>query len=135
MTPGNEDLVSQSEKFDVMRSDQTVREQRQWQQQREASTYLDQYHSDIGGRFSVTQHETVTGRVSAAPPPLPSTSPWSGSQPEPGIEPPLGYRVDEMIPIENPAGATSSSPVATGGAPSAPPDVAAPPPSSGANNK
>ena len=110
MTPGNEDLFSQDEKRSVLEDDRRVLAQRK---QSEASSYLDQYHSDVGGRFKVEERETITGRVSPKPPPLPSTSPWSGSQPEPGIEPPTGYCIDEM-PSENPAGVSiSPAPVAT----------------------
>ena len=42
---------------------------REQQKQREGSTFLDQYHSDIGGRFKVEERETITGRVSPKPPP------------------------------------------------------------------
>src|SRR5262252_4886195 len=79
----------QQERLDNLRNDQSVRQQ-------QGSTYLDQYHSDIGGRFGVIEHETVTGRASPAPPPLPASSPWSGAQPEPGPESPTGYRIDAM---------------------------------------
>jgi hypothetical protein len=72
-----------------------VLEQRQREQ---GSTFFDQYHSDIGGRFGVIQHETVIGRVSPSPPPLPASSPWSGAQPEPGLEPPLGYAIHQVEP-------------------------------------
>jgi hypothetical protein len=88
-----EDQIDQAERRTVLENDRRVREQ---QKPSEASTYLDQYHSDVGGRFSVTEHESVTGRVSPKPPQLPAASPWSGSQPEPPIEPPLGISVSDL---------------------------------------
>jgi hypothetical protein len=134
MTPGPEDLLSQSEKLDVMRNDQTVREQRQQQQQREASTFLDQYYSPVGGRFSVTENESVTGRVSPKPPPLPSTSPWSGAQPEPGIEPPIGYAIHQVEPLEPPSPAPSAAPATGGDAMSDAPSADAAVASAGSSN-
>jgi len=73
----NTDDIPQSEKRRIM----------------QASNYLNQYQSEIGGRFSATQTEIVTGRVSPKVPPLPASSPWSGAQPEPGEEPGLGYPI------------------------------------------
>jgi hypothetical protein len=114
----------EQERIDTMRNDADVR--RQQQQAQGGSTFLDQYHSDIGGRFSVTQHETVIGRVSPKPPPLPSTSPWSGAQPEPGIEPSLGFSVDQLTDPERvlstPEPASSSSSVQDPGPAEAPSD-------------
>jgi hypothetical protein len=92
-----EDQIDQAERREVLENDRLAREQ---QQQREASTYLDQYHSDIGGRFGVIEHETVVGRVSPQLPQLPASSPWSGLQPEPGIEPPLGIEINKLTPHE-----------------------------------
>jgi hypothetical protein len=121
----------EQERIETLRNDLAV--QRQQKQQSEASTYLEQYHSDVGGRFNVTEHETVIGRVSPKPPPLPAASPWSGSQPEPPIEPPTGYEINRLTPHElAPSMAASVLPVEqTGGAeaPSSPPGVehAAPP--------
>jgi hypothetical protein len=64
----------QQERRETLDNDQRLREQ---QKQAEASSYLDQYHSDVGGRFKVEEHETITGRVSPKPPPLPASSPWA----------------------------------------------------------
>jgi len=89
------DQEEQAERRRVLLQDADVR-----RQQQEGSTYLDQYHSEVGGRFSVTQNESVTGRVSPKPPPLPANSPWHGPDPVPD-EPPLGYRVDGC-PNSNP---------------------------------
>jgi hypothetical protein len=80
----------QADRREYLRNVKRLREQ-------QASTYRDQYHSDIGGRFAITQHETVTGRESPSPPPLPASSPWSGPDLV-GTEPPLGYRIDELEP-------------------------------------
>jgi hypothetical protein len=45
---------------------------------------------------------------------MPASSPWSGTQPEPGIEEPLGYRVDAMPGLETSTGvAPDCLPVAT----------------------
>jgi hypothetical protein len=41
----------------------------------DTSTYLSHTHSEVGGRFAVTEHPTITGAVSPAPPPLPTNSP------------------------------------------------------------
>jgi hypothetical protein len=82
MTPGPEDEVSQAEKRRIIRE--------------QASSILDHAQAAAndmaGGRFASVNAATVVG---AQPlpvyPQLPSSSPWSGAQPEPGIEPPLGF--------------------------------------------
>jgi hypothetical protein len=89
------------ERIDVMHQDADVR-----RQQQQGSTYLDHYHSDLGGRFAITERETVVGRPSPAPPPLPPTSPWAGPDPT-GPEPPLGYAIDAL---ESSATVSSSAP-------------------------
>jgi hypothetical protein len=63
--------------------------------QSQGSTYLDAHHSELGGRFGSLETETVTGRPSPQPPPLPANSPWAGPDVVPR-EPPLGYRIDQM---------------------------------------
>src|SRR6516165_10677810 len=78
----------------------------------DTGTYLSHTHSEVGGRFAVTEHQTITGVVSPAPPPLPANSPWHGSDPVPD-EPPLGYRIyampgDELD--ESPTGVPPVSP-------------------------
>ena len=49
----------------------------------DTSTYLQHAHSDLGGRFAVTERQTITGVVSPAPPPLQANSPWHGRDPVP----------------------------------------------------
>jgi hypothetical protein len=87
-----------------------------------------------GGRFAAINPTTVVGSDPTLKyPPLPSSSPWSGAQPEPGVEPQLGYEINRLTPYELEPSMGTTRPVEdTGGAPSsAPPDdVAAPPPSS-----
>ena len=79
----------------------------------DTSTYLQHAHSDLGGRFAVTERQTITGVVSPAPPPLQANSPWHGRDPVPD-EPPLGYRIDAMPELESPTGVPPvSPPVAT----------------------
>ena len=60
-----EDQIDQAERRETLANDLRVREQ---QKQREGSTFLDQYHSDIGGRFRIEERETITGRASPQPP-------------------------------------------------------------------
>jgi hypothetical protein len=103
---------SQAERRRVLLQDADVRNR--------SGTYLSHTHSELGGRFAVTDHQTITGVVSPSPPPLPANSPWHGSDPVPD-EPPLGYRIDEITGFENPTGVSVSPPVATddpAGAPS-----------------
>jgi hypothetical protein len=90
------DADEQRERRETLENDLRVREQ-----QAKGSTYLDHHHSELGGRFGAVETETVTGRLSPQPPPLPASSPWAGEDPV-GIEPPLGYAVDEMVPLEPP---------------------------------
>src|SRR6516164_2392027 len=79
----------------------------------DTGTYLSHTHSEVGGRFAVTEHQTITGVVSPAPPPLPANSPWHGSDPVPD-EPPLGYRIDAMPELEPEPFSSASSVQATG---------------------
>jgi hypothetical protein len=90
-----------------------------------------------GGRYA-KQEGSTPQVVGADGPPiypqLPSSSPWSGAAPEPGIEPPTGININAMPELgQDPTGA--SQPVAPGGA-EAPPgprrvvEHAAPPSSS-----
>jgi hypothetical protein len=94
MSPSEAD--EQRERREVLANDRRVREQ-----QAKGSTYLDHHHSELGGRFSSVETETVTGRPSSQPPPLPASSPWAGPDMVPP-EPPLGYAVDEMVPLDPP---------------------------------
>src|SRR6516162_4701971 len=88
----------QEERRRVLLNDARVREQAR---NGDTGTYLSHTHSELGGRFALTEHQTITGVVSPAPPPLPSTSPWAGPDPVPH-EPPLGYRIDDLNAFSNP---------------------------------
>jgi hypothetical protein len=96
------DQEDQAERRRVLANDARVRDQ-----SRDAGTYLSHSHSELGGRFAITEHQTITGVVSHSPPPLPTNSPWHGSDPVPD-EPPLGYRVDAMPELENLTGVLGS---------------------------
>jgi hypothetical protein len=111
----------EAERIETLLQDAELRQREQRQkQQREGSTFLEQYHSDIGGRFSVTQTEIVTGRASPQLPPLPACSPWSSAQPEPGLEPPLGYAIHQVEPSASfPAAEVTGAPAAAVAPPSA----------------
>jgi hypothetical protein len=102
----------QIEREAVQENDRRVREQQQ------TSTNLDHARAaandTAGGRYAGVSPTTVVGTEPGVKyPQLPASSPWSGSQPEPGIEPPLGF--DNPALDESSAGATSS-PADTGGA-------------------
>jgi hypothetical protein len=83
------------ERREVLENDRLVREQ---QQQRErGSTFLDHYHDDTsGGRFASLGAPTVVGRDGVT-----NYPPAAAQQRDPvPDEPPLGHRVDEMIPLD-----------------------------------
>ena len=86
------DPEDHDEKRRVLRNDARVRNG-------DTGTYLSHTHSEVGGRFALTESQTITGVVSPAPPPLPANSPWAGSDPVP-TEPPLGYRINDLTPHE-----------------------------------
>src|SRR5262245_31922742 len=91
------DPEDQSERRRVLENDRRVRDQ---------STYADHARSvvdDKGGRFAKLNVTPTVHR-------LPESSPWSGSQPGLGIEPPLGYSIDQLEPQ---SGAPDSAPVET----------------------
>jgi hypothetical protein len=94
MTPGPEDDVSQSEKRRI------VREQ---SRNGDTGTFLSHTHVDEisgGGRFAAVSPATVIGQDPAVKyPQLPSSSPWSDSDPVPD-EPPLGYEINKLNPHE-----------------------------------
>jgi hypothetical protein len=74
---------------------------------------------DVGGRFA--KQEGARPQVIGTDPipkyPQLPSGPWSGDDPVPD-EPPLGYRIDEMIPLESPTGVQPlSASVATDGPP------------------
>jgi len=104
------DPEDQAERRRVLINDARVREQ---SRNGDTGTYLSHTHSEVGGRFALTEHQTITGVVSPSPPPLPANSPWHGPDPVPD-EPPLGYRIDAMPELESPTGVPPvSPPVAT----------------------
>jgi hypothetical protein len=128
--------IERIEREQVQENDRRLREQQQKQQQEPANTMhqhaLAAANDESGGRYGVARPApTVTGSNPIVQyPQLPSSSPWSGSQPEPGPEPPLNYEINKLTPyelepsmaassVEDPAGATSS-PADPGGAASAP---------------
>jgi hypothetical protein len=98
------DPEDQDERRRVLRNDERVRNQ-----SRDTGTYLSHTHSEVGGRFAVTEHSTITGVVSPAPPPLPANSPWASADPVPD-EPPLGYRIHDLTPHELEPSIASVSP-------------------------
>ena len=108
------DQEDQAERKRVLQNDARVRNG-------DTSTYLDHSHSETGGRFAITEHQTITGVVSPAPPPLPANSPWAGRDPVPD-EPPLGYRIDDLNsfdpepPSHSPAAQPTDDPAAPSGA-------------------
>jgi hypothetical protein len=91
------DQEEQAERRRVLANDARLRDQ---SRDGNTGTYLSHTHSELGGRFAVTEHQIITGAVSPSPPPLPTNSPWSGSDPVPD-EPPLGYCIDAMSELEN----------------------------------
>jgi hypothetical protein len=123
MTTSDYDPESQAERRRVLLQDADVRDR--------FGTYLSHTHSELGGRFAVTDHQTITGVVSPSPPPLPANSPWHGSDPVPD-EPPLGYSVDAMPELETSTGVNPvSPPVATDDPANAPPSGSGSAPSGG----
>jgi hypothetical protein len=93
MSPSEAD--EQRERREVLENDRPVREQQQ------ASTYFQRAITEADeprGRFQNSGGTTtVIGRDGPPSyPQLPSSSPWSGTNPEPGMEPPLNYCIDQM---------------------------------------
>jgi hypothetical protein len=56
---------------------------------------------DAGGRFTKLTPSTLTGQSQQVPP-LPTSSPWAQGFDQ-GVEPALGFSVDEMPALEEPA--------------------------------
>jgi len=112
-----EDQIDQAERLETLLQDADLR--RRQQAGPEAGTYLSHTHSELGGRFAVAEHRIITGVASPKPPPLPASSPWSGAQPQPGPEPPLGFNnpaLDDstgfsVTPVD-PSAASLSAPAA-----------------------
>jgi hypothetical protein len=122
----------QEERKRVTLQDADLRRQQQEQSQRDQSgTFFSHAAAEANvdlGRFGTLGNPTVVGAEPAVKyPQLPSSSPWSGSDPVP-TEPPLGFRIDAMPELEPEPFFSASSVQATGGAPSSPcEDVVAPP--------
>jgi hypothetical protein len=110
--PPTEYQREQQERHEVLRSEQRLREADQRTKDR-SGTYLSQTHiDDAGGRFKAVNSATVVGAEPLVKyPQLPSSSPWSGAQPEPGIGPPLGYEINRLTPYELEPSMVSVSPV------------------------
>ena len=94
-------------------------------EQQQAGTYLSHTHSELGGRFALTEHQIIIGVASPAPPPLPASSPWSGAQSQPGIEPPLGVEINKLTPYELETSTSHPGVEAGASAAEAPPSVQA----------
>ena len=108
------DQEEQAERRRVTLQDADLRRRQQ------ASTNLDHAlaaANDIsGGRFGATGTPNVVGSTEipySSLTKMPASSPWSGTQPEPGLEEPLGYRIDAMPELENPTGVLPIPPVVT----------------------
>jgi hypothetical protein len=119
------------ERRETLENDRKVREREHQRLLRQGTTMFQHAQShandEAGGRFAAVNPTTVVGAQPPTYPQLPSSSPWSGSQPEPGPEPPLSVHEN---PALEPSTASSSFPVEDpGGAPSSasPRNVAAPP--------
>jgi hypothetical protein len=117
----------EQERIETLRNDQRVREQ----QQAQGSTFHQHAQSAAndtgGGRFASLGAPTVTGATA-----IPKYPAAGAHQSDPvGIEPPLGFSVNDMPGLENPAGSSSGvlQPVEPGApaAESAPPSELVPP--------
>jgi hypothetical protein len=117
LTPGPEDDVSQAEKRRIIREQATMH-----------GHAVAEAAMMETGRFAAVNATIVTGAT-----PIPKYPAASPHQADPvGLEPPLGYDINEMPAFESSAVSSSFPVEETGGAPSSvpPEDVAAPPPSS-----
>jgi hypothetical protein len=96
------DQEEQAERRRVLQNDARLRDQ---SRNGDTGTYLSHTHiDDAGGRFAAVNAATIVGQDSQVKyPPLPSNSPWHGSDPVPD-EPLLGCRIDAMPESENPGG-------------------------------
>jgi hypothetical protein len=118
----------EQERRETLENDRLVREAEQRRILLEGSTMHQHAQSaandEAGGRFASVNPATVVGAQPLPTyPQLPSSSPWSGTQPEPPIEPPTGYEVNRLTPYElEPS--MAPSPVVEEGAPVS--DVAPP---------
>ena len=83
------------ERREVLQNDLRVRQQ-------QGVTFLDHARAtandEAGGRYARVQPQIIIGATPAPIYPALPSGPWSGSQPEPGPEPPLGFCVDDLEP-------------------------------------
>jgi hypothetical protein len=112
----------EQERRETLENDRKVLEAERRRILREGTTFhqfgQSQANDEAGGRFAAVNAATVVGAEPAMKyPQLPSSSPWSGAQPEPGPEPPLGFENPAIEPsavtlgaeqTDAPAGATSA---------------------------
>jgi hypothetical protein len=92
----------QAERREVLENKKRLRLQRE----REGSTFFAHTHPEDegGGRFAAINNATIIGGTPIPKyPELPSTSPWSGTDPVPDEEP-FGVAVDWMPPLESSSG-------------------------------
>jgi hypothetical protein len=102
---------------ETLRNDARLREQQQATSMHQFAQ--SQANDTGGGRFGALGNPNITGSTPVQQiPQLPSSSPWSGAQPEPGIEPALGYEVNRLTPYElEPSVSSLAAAQATEGAP------------------
>jgi hypothetical protein len=86
-----EKQIDQAERRAVLRNDLRVR-----QQQEQASTYMAQTHSEMGGRYSGVGAQTIVGAEPHTN--YPAASPALQTELPP--EPPLGYEINRMPELE-----------------------------------
>jgi hypothetical protein len=109
----------EQERRETLENDRLVREAEHRRILREGTTFHQHAQSAAndmaGGRFAAVNPTTVVGAQPLPTyPPLPSSSPWSGAQPEPGPEKPLGYEISKLTPHELEPSMASSSVEDTG---------------------
>jgi hypothetical protein len=98
----------QREREEVMRQDADLRKRQEEAAQRakdQSGTFFSHGQAAAndmaGGRFAAINPTVVVGAEPVLKyPQLPSSSPWSGTQPEPPIEPPLGVEINKLTPFE-----------------------------------
>ena len=99
--PGPEDLLSQAERRRILLDGTTMHQH--------AVSQADELAQ---GRFRSQGVPTVTGATPAQQiPQLPSSSPWSGASPGPGLEEPLGYDINALEPSVPPSAEGIGGPV------------------------
>jgi hypothetical protein len=107
----------QAERRATLLQDVDLRRRQEREQRERGSTYLDHHQSELGGRFGSIETETITGKPSPQPPPLPANSPRAGPDIVPP-EPPTGFEIDAMTLLEPSAVAVEATDPASADAPS-----------------